>query len=75
MPAAWAPFAALGTLLLPVSVWIGVRDVTHTLLVSCSVAAFWWALLRQLQRPTAGGFVALGGLWRRRCCPSTTPCW
>ena len=60
MPAAWAPFAALGTLLLPVSVWIGVRDVTHTLLVSCSVAAFWWALLRQLQRPTAGGFVALG---------------
>ena len=24
------------------------------------MAACWWALLRQLQRPTAGGFVALG---------------
>ncbi len=60
MPAARAALAALGTVLLPVSLWIGVRDVTHTLLVSCSVAAFWWALLRQLQRPTRGGFAVLG---------------
>lgn len=60
MPASRAPAAALGVLLLPVSLWIGVRDVTHTLLVSCAVAALWWLLLRQLRRPTAGGFAALG---------------
>ncbi|QTD46333.1 ArnT family glycosyltransferase [Ottowia testudinis] len=60
MPAPWAPAAALGTLLLPVSLWIGIRDVTHTLLVSCTIAAFWWLLLRQLRRPSLGGFVALG---------------
>ena len=60
MPATRAPAAALGVLLLPVSLWIGVRDVTHTLLLSCTVAAFWWLLLRQLQAPTRGGFAWLG---------------
>lgn len=57
-PAAW--LAALGMWWLPGMGWQALRDLTHTVLLTCLVAATWWLLLRQLRRPSPGGFAALG---------------
>ena len=56
--AAW--WAAASLVWLPIMGWESLRDLTHTVLVCASVAATWWLVLRQLQRPQPSGFVALG---------------
>lgn len=56
--AAW--WASASLVWLPIMGWESLRDLTHTVLVCASVAATWWLVLRQLQRPQPSGFVALG---------------
>lgn len=60
MPRSSAWLSALGIVWLPGMGWEVLRDLTHTVLVTCTVAATWWLLLRQVQRPTRGGFAWLG---------------
>lgn len=60
MPARAAWLAALGLWWLPGMGWQTLRDLTHTVLLGCAVAASWWLLLRQLRRPTPAGFGWLG---------------
>lgn len=60
MPAPTAWLAALGLWWLPGFEWQVLRDLTHTVLLTCLVTASWWLLLRQVRRPTPGGFALLG---------------
>lgn len=60
MPRSSAWLSALGIVWLPGMGWEVLRDLTHTVLVTCTVAATWWLLLRQVQRPTRAGFAWLG---------------
>ena len=55
---AW--LAAASLLLLPPLAWDSVRDRTHTVLVTATVCAAWWLLLRIVRRPRQADFVWLG---------------
>jgi 4-amino-4-deoxy-L-arabinose transferase-like glycosyltransferase len=55
---AW--WVAASLMWLPLMGWESLRDLTHTVLLNCLVAATWWALARQIQRPRPVGFVWLG---------------
>ena len=60
LPRRSAWLAALGMAWLPGMGWEVLRDLTHTVLLTCVVAATWWLLLRQIQRPSRAGFAWLG---------------
>lgn len=60
MPERAALWAAASLLLLPNLGWESLRDLTHSVLMTCLVAATWWALLQQLREPRTAGFVLLG---------------
>lgn len=60
MPERAAVWAAASLLLLPNLGWESLRDLTHSVLLTCLVAATWWALLRQLRAPRPAGFALLG---------------
>jgi 4-amino-4-deoxy-L-arabinose transferase-like glycosyltransferase len=55
---AW--WAALSMVWLPMLGWEALRDLTHTVLLGCLVAATWWLVLRQIRQPQSHGFVWLG---------------
>jgi 4-amino-4-deoxy-L-arabinose transferase-like glycosyltransferase len=56
--AAW--WAAASMVWLPMLGWEALRDLTHTVLLGCMVAATWWLVLRQIRQPQPQGFVWLG---------------
>ncbi|MDO5625384.1 MAG: glycosyltransferase family 39 protein [Pseudomonadota bacterium] len=60
LPARTAWLAALGMWWLPGMGWQVLRDLTHTVLLTCAVAATWWLLLRQVRAPRPAGFAWLG---------------
>ena len=60
MPERAALWAAASLLLIPAMGWESLRDLTHSVLLTCLVAATWWALLRQLRQPRPAGFALLG---------------
>ena len=60
MPERAALWAAASLLLLPNLGWESLRDLTHSVLLTCLVAATWWALLRQMRQPRPAGFALLG---------------
>ena len=60
MPERAALWAAASLLLIPAMGWESLRDLTHSVLLTCLVAATWWALLRQLRQPHPSGFALLG---------------
>lgn len=62
MPRRAAWLASLGTFWLPGMGWQVLRDQTHTVLLTCMVAATWWLLLRQIRSPSRCGFALLGAV-------------
>ncbi|MDR2195890.1 MAG: glycosyltransferase family 39 protein, partial [Gallionellaceae bacterium] len=56
-PAWWA---AASLMWMPQMGWESLRDLTHSVLLNCLVAATLWLLARQVQRPRPIGFVWLG---------------
>jgi 4-amino-4-deoxy-L-arabinose transferase-like glycosyltransferase len=60
MPASTAWLVSMSLWWLPGFEWQVLRDLTHTVLLTCMVAATWWLLLRQIRTPTPAGFAALG---------------
>ena len=55
-----AVWAAASLVLLPPFGWDGVRDQSHTVLITAAVAGTWWAALRLVHQPRAAGFALLG---------------
>ena len=60
LPARSAWLAAAGLAWLPGIAWQLLRDQTHTMMLTCAVAATWWLVLRQLRAPRPMGFVWIG---------------
>jgi 4-amino-4-deoxy-L-arabinose transferase-like glycosyltransferase len=60
LPPRMAWWAAASMVWLPVMGWESLRDLTHTVLVCCMVAATWWLVLRQLTQPSRMGYAWLG---------------
>ncbi|MFV0680609.1 ArnT family glycosyltransferase [Ottowia sp.] len=60
MPESTAWLVAISLWWLPGFEWQVLRDLTHTVLLTCLVAASWWLLLRQIRQPDRAGFVWLG---------------
>lgn len=56
--ASW--WLAGGLVLFPQMGWESLRDLTHTVLLTCMIAATWFALVRQIKRPHPTGFIWLG---------------
>jgi len=56
--AAW--WAAAGMTWFPLMGWESLRDLTHSVLVSCLVAATWWSTFALLRRPSPRHFMLLG---------------
>lgn len=60
LPARTAWLAAAGLAWLPGMGWQMLRDQTHTVMLTCAIAATWWVLLRQIRAPRPMGFVWIG---------------
>lgn len=60
LPARAAWWAAAGMTWFPLMGWESLRDLTHSVLVSCLVAATWWSTFALLRRPAPRRFVLLG---------------
>lgn len=57
-----ALWASASLLLIPAIGWESLRDLTHSVLLTCVVAATWLALLCQIRRPDPRKLAALGVL-------------
>ena len=60
LPAKGAFWVAGGLLLMLPFGWDGIRDQTHTVLVTAMTFGAWWMALRQVRAPSAINFVWLG---------------
>lgn len=60
LPARAAWWAAAGMTWFPLMGWESLRDLTHSVLVSCLVAATWWGTFTLIRRPGPRHFALLG---------------
>ncbi|MDR0274937.1 MAG: glycosyltransferase family 39 protein [Burkholderiaceae bacterium] len=60
LPPKTAWWTAASLMWLPLMGWESLRDLTHSVLLNCLVAATWYALARQIRRPRPGGLAWLG---------------
>ena len=60
LPPKTAWWTAASLMWLPMMGWESLRDLTHSVLLNCLVAATWYALARQIRRPRPGGLAWLG---------------